>query len=327
MPRRPTPTLRMAPLLAKVMWLHHVTDMYNLYTPMYFHHIAASCIMMVGVVKPAILCVVCIVSFFIHVLPIIYHQIPNVFWLLTSSLALVYFMSTDRIMPRRRISTFKNTPIWAKGMWLHHVTHTVFYIVEIYVTDMYNLYTPMYIHHIAASCLMMLSMIEPGILSAVYVIPFCFHGVFWARGASELDILTIYNYSLVIASILILYDSAKTRVITPIVPAMGIALSCVNAYIYCCYYQGTYCPASILPSDRQTELIIGLVFWFCFLVMVCTYIGIKHRKASLEMQQHGYEPSVHITKMWRLDAPSSNRLRRDTMGNIFADHQSRPHSE
>ncbi|TPX30567.1 hypothetical protein SmJEL517_g05906 [Synchytrium microbalum] len=216
-------------------------------------------------------------------LPILYHQIPNVFWLLTSSLALVYFMRTYRIMPRRPTLTLMKAPLLAKVMWLHHITHTLFYIMELLVTDMYNLYTPMFFHHIAASSLMTLCMIEPAILCVVYVMPFFIHGIFWVRGASEFDLLTVYNYSLLIAGVWGTYDAAKLRVVTPTIPVICLALSSVNVFTYCWSYQGYYCPPPMLPLDRKAELTIGLILWFLVLVSGCTYIGRRHRKNDVDI--------------------------------------------
>ncbi|TPX39565.1 hypothetical protein SeLEV6574_g07124 [Synchytrium endobioticum] len=184
-------------------------------------------------------------------LPIIYHQIPNVFWLMTSSIAMLYFLKTRRIMPRRPTLSFLSSPVLAKVMYLHHITHTLFYIIELCVTDMYRLYTPMFFHHLAAASLMILCIFEPGIFCAVYVMPFWVHGIFWVRGATEFDLLTIYNYCLLLAGIAGTYDAARLRVVTPVIPIICLALSSVNIFTYCWSYQGYYCPAPILPFERR----------------------------------------------------------------------------
>ena len=218
-------------------------------------------------------------------------------------MTMFYFLHTRRIMPRRPILAFFSASLFAKAMWLHHITHSLFYITELLVTDMYNLYTPMFFHHVAASSLMVLCMLEPGILCVVYVLPFWVHGVFWVRGAVEFNLLTLYNYCLLMAGIAGTYDSARLRVITPVIPIICLALSSVNIFtcksttvfqlwinfclsgasylsstLDCWSYQGYYCPPPILPFEREEELTIGLTVWFILLVIGCTYLGRKHRR-------------------------------------------------
>ncbi|TPX31049.1 hypothetical protein SeMB42_g07822 [Synchytrium endobioticum] len=134
-----------------------------------------------------------------------------------------------------------------------------------------------------AASLMILCIFEPGIFCAVYVMPFWVHGIFWVRGATEFDLLTIYNYCLLLAGIAGTYDAARLRVVTPVIPIICLALSSVNIFTYCWSYQGYYCPAPILPFERTVELTIGLVVWFFLLVIGCTYLGRKHRRRDSDL--------------------------------------------
>ncbi|KAJ3118372.1 hypothetical protein HDU96_002214 [Phlyctochytrium bullatum] len=154
------------------------------------------------------------------------------------------------------------------------VTHSLFYVVEIYATDIFASYTPMFWHHVLAIVVFSCFFIDNNTLSVVTVIPIIIHGIFWVMGADNLPLLMVYNTILLLAGLITFFNNvAAGPANAPIGNMLGltaVAISMVNYFTYC---RGTVCirdtfdehlfgpiPHHIFVSGIGGAILVGAIF-------------------------------------------------------------------
>lgn len=200
-----------------------------------------------------------------------FHIIYSTVWILQSLLLLISSISTNRYLP----ST--NKPSYSLLTMQYDfalITHSLFYIIEISVTDIYEQYTGMLFHHIFAIILFSLLLQDKSQYCVIMTLPFIIHQIFWILGAQSTPLLLFYNSVFLIVGVV---SVLKIRIYGLEcgckAAMMCIMISCINLYIYCDYYQNTSCPT-------RTEYLgyyrYDIAAWIClfFTLVMTSVVGV-----------------------------------------------------
>ncbi|KAJ3211418.1 hypothetical protein HDU67_004547 [Dinochytrium kinnereticum] len=175
--------------------------------------------------------------------PMPWHIHLNYIWFLQALIVLVWAGRMGRWVPVAG-GSFKAWP--AKQFWGLLVVHSGFYLVELYVTEMWTGYTPMAIHHTLALVIFWSVYREPNSLSVTCLTPFVVHAFYWSLGAEMDPLLYLYNWLLLICGVVGLHNyfvqtDPMERPIGPILPLSVILVCWTNYFTYCYAYQGKVC--------------------------------------------------------------------------------------
>ncbi|KAJ3097900.1 hypothetical protein HDU97_004478 [Phlyctochytrium planicorne] len=183
--------------------------------------------------------------------PMPWHIRFNYIWFIQCSIIYIWCIR-NRIWIPQRGTTFK--PWAVKQFQFLLLSHGAFYVVELYVTNMFRAFTPMSIHHAVAILIFVSVYREPNSISVACITPFLVHAFYWSCGATSDELLYTYNWLLLLCGITGIHQyflelDPKYRIISPVLPLSVLVVSWTNYFTYCHSYFGTMCWKPYLLSD------------------------------------------------------------------------------
>lgn len=192
------------------------------------------------------------------------HQIYASLWLVQSILLFLWCIKSKRYLPSHTFANKKDILVNVFDTSL--LFHAVFYIVELFTTDMYNRYPGMMAHHIGAIILFLFLYSDKRLYCVIATIPFIIHQIFWILINSPLEfhLLTLYNVTFFSIGILSIHIITKRKIKCSYgLSIMCVAVVCVNGFIFCDSYENAaVCPPRVgVFGHYQTDLkiIMGMV--------------------------------------------------------------------
>ncbi|KAI8822958.1 uncharacterized protein EV422DRAFT_522828 [Fimicolochytrium jonesii] len=169
----------------------------------------------------------------------------NTLGLLQLSLALLQCLRERRFLP----TASRLTSRYSLQLRYHFHIYIAFYILELVFSDVVTEFPNMAVHHIVAIAIFLGALSDFGSLSAITLVPFLLHAVFWTLGQGvSFTLLAVYNMGF--GCIILLLVANNTRpphrrwfapVAWPVVTMGGLEV-CVNYVTYCLDYEGVRCP-------------------------------------------------------------------------------------
>ncbi|KAI9090459.1 hypothetical protein DFS34DRAFT_371563 [Phlyctochytrium arcticum] len=194
------------------------------------------------------------------------HDAFNRLWFIQSLLCMLDCLKQRRILPDPSPPTIS---LFNSQFRLHLLSHTIFYVVELVLTNMVMGFTNMACHHLVALGIFYSIWAEWNSISAVVILPFMLHAWLWVwSGGTSWFILSMYNWALLAAGLALLsnnaYYAAKFGKDAAPIRWMGLPGLCifevgVNAFTYCWSYYGKYCPTLDTDSFPEAVRLIGLI--------------------------------------------------------------------
>ena len=198
-----------------------------------------------------------------------FHKIYSSVWLLQSILLLVSSVLSNRFLPSSHPPN--SNSILSAQYDFALITHTLFYLIELSITNMYEVYTGMLFHHIFAIILFAFLLKYKSYYCASTTLPFIMHQVFWLDGADSIPMLICYNIVLMTTAILSIIKIKVYLLNCGLsVSVMCLMIVSVNLYIYCDSMPNSVCPKrTSYLGDYQYDLTAWVVSFY-FIVLSST---------------------------------------------------------
>ncbi|KAJ3066829.1 hypothetical protein HDU98_009912 [Podochytrium sp. JEL0797] len=125
--------------------------------------------------------------------------------------------------------------------------HIIYYLLEVNFSAMWSIYTIVAMHHFFGILVSLGIIFQPTMISVLTATPYFIHIVLWAFNLHSLEILFIYNTSLLVVASFIYFTSvALDPQARPVRYGATVCLMCVslfftNYFQYCYTFVGTVC--------------------------------------------------------------------------------------
>ena len=188
----------------------------------------------------------------------------NRLWILQIIVCLLFCIRNKKYFP----SSHLKSSFFIKQIYFYFITSSIIYLTEIILTNVLVSMFERFMHHLIAIFIFVSVMIEPQILSVIFLLPFLIHSIYWLItdwNNSEI-VLFIYNLDILVnLTIMVLKTyNKKVKYYSFRVPLFAILLYNINllGYLYDYNINFVYLNGEKFFKSFIYSTIISLPFYF-----------------------------------------------------------------
>ncbi|KAJ3102751.1 hypothetical protein HDU97_000290 [Phlyctochytrium planicorne] len=212
-----------------------------------------------------------------------WHIAWNKLWLTQTVICFLWLIYNKRWIAAFNIDK-KSWMVWQFRAML--LTHSLFYVVELYSTDIIQKYTPMAFHHWFALIVFSTFMYDSNTFAVITLLPIVIHGSFWVLGADNMELLGVYNMTLLACGVVTFFNNVavgpKNKPVSNALGLTAMFIAGVNYFTYCHSYRGQNC----LPNPFKEEFLSTVTFkLYVAEAIIVALVGITYF-AGMQLNQH-----------------------------------------
>jgi len=154
----------------------------------------------------------------------------NKLWTIQIIICLFYCIKQKKYVPSLN---FKHS-IFIKQIYVYFLTTSFVYLIEILFSNVLIAMFERFMHHMFAIMILCSVMLEPQILSVVFIFPFLIHSIYWLKTNGEYSeaVLIIYNLDILINVAIMIYMTynRKLKCYSYRVPLFATLLYNINMF-------------------------------------------------------------------------------------------------
>ena len=200
--------------------------------------------------------------------------LSNRFWFMQTTICMLYCVVKRRLQPVKKEHFTKSFFIL---QFLFMLTcNSMIYLIQLLMLNNWITKFDTCLHHLFSICIFIQTTFEPNIISAIYLLPFFTHTIYWSNIIDHENVLlVIYYFSFLIATVFLINRNIFKE-ITYKIPFYGILISIVNLFWY---FHGDDLNIFEFQSSKASNAIIKS-FAFNLPILINFYLIQRNRKVN-----------------------------------------------